>query len=251
MRNPYIDADITGSDRPLALLVHGLAGDANSFRYLRDDLERRGYDTVAIELTGHGRADRRPDYCFPYWTEEVLYAVDQLDRTPTLMVGHSMGGLIAAGAAVIAQPERLLLVDPLFTTMSDARKFIGSTLVRFNADHPGLVSRLFRPTWTERDITYSLNARNHWDPHTLTALQNTTGQRILNRFYASTIPARTWLVRPAHSLLVPDRIVPELHNHGVRVLQQRTGSHFPHVDHPEHFVDIFDDMLPTTTKAIA
>jgi pimeloyl-ACP methyl ester carboxylesterase len=229
MRNPHIDAHyLPGRNRRVAVLIHGIAGSANTFCHTRTHLERRGYDTIAIDLTGHGRADRRPDYHFAYWTEEILSVIDALDDTPDLIVGHSMGGLLAAGVAPIAQPRQLILIDPLFTTMRPLNKFVGERMVRRNA----------------RDAAHpNHNGNGQWDERTLQSLQNEAGQRILNRFYASTIPARTWIIRPPGSRLVPTSVLPTLRAAGVTVIAHPTRTHFPHFVNPDHVHATLDAIL--------
>ncbi|MCR1784915.1 alpha/beta hydrolase [Nocardioides carbamazepini] len=50
---------------------------------------------LALDLSGHGDSDHRPAYTQQLWVGEVRAVVRQVQGVP-LLVGHSMGGLVAA-----------------------------------------------------------------------------------------------------------------------------------------------------------
>jgi pimeloyl-ACP methyl ester carboxylesterase len=72
-------------------------------------LAQAGMRVVAIDLPGHGLSDKSGDptlYTLDAQTECVLAAMQKLDISRAVLVGHSMGGPICARAAVLA-PERV------------------------------------------------------------------------------------------------------------------------------------------------
>lgn len=85
--------------RPV-VLVHGGAAHAGWWDHVAPllALDRR---VVALDLTGHGSSDSRQAYDFETWADEVL-AVARCeadgDELP-VVVGHSMGGVVALTAA--------------------------------------------------------------------------------------------------------------------------------------------------------
>jgi pimeloyl-ACP methyl ester carboxylesterase len=58
------------------------------------------FRVLAIDLSGHGDSDHRPDYSLDQWTDEVL-AVAQAGGVdgPPVVVGHSMGGFVTIATA--------------------------------------------------------------------------------------------------------------------------------------------------------
>jgi pimeloyl-ACP methyl ester carboxylesterase len=89
---------------PRIVLVHGGAANAHWWSRLAPELARE-HHVVALDLSGHGASDHRPEYRFATWAREVLAC------GPGTVVGHSMGGIVSALAAASGQVERLVLVD--------------------------------------------------------------------------------------------------------------------------------------------
>lgn len=98
---------------PGLVLVHGGAAHAHWWSFLAPLLADRRH-AVALDLSGHGDSGRRPAYSLEAWVEEVLAVAQRAAFPgPPVVVGHSMGGLIAIQAARDAG-ERLagvVLVD--------------------------------------------------------------------------------------------------------------------------------------------
>ncbi|MGN8048507.1 alpha/beta fold hydrolase [Curtobacterium sp. 22159] len=92
--------------------LHGLGIDAHSFDATALAL---GEPAVAVDLPGHGRSGWRDDadYAAAVTAPDVLAALDALEVPPGVVVGHSLGAILAARLAALA-PERvtgLVLVD--------------------------------------------------------------------------------------------------------------------------------------------
>jgi pimeloyl-ACP methyl ester carboxylesterase len=87
-----------GRLRPV-VLVHGGAAHAHWWSFLGPLLHDRL--VVAIDLSGHGDSDWRKAYAFPLWAHEVRQvARDVCGSAPPVIVGHSLGGIVAAMAAM-------------------------------------------------------------------------------------------------------------------------------------------------------
>ena len=92
--------------------LHGLGIDAHSFDQTAIAV---GEPAVALDLPGHGRSSWRDDadYGAEATAPQVLAALDALGVRPGVVVGHSLGAILAARLAATA-PERvtgLVLVD--------------------------------------------------------------------------------------------------------------------------------------------
>jgi pimeloyl-ACP methyl ester carboxylesterase len=99
--------------RPGLVLVHGGAAHAHWWSFLAP-LFVPQYHVVALDLSGHGDSGRREAYPRETWAEEVLaVAADAGMAAKPILVGHSMGGLVAITAAAL-HGERLagaIIVD--------------------------------------------------------------------------------------------------------------------------------------------
>ena len=81
------------------VLVHGAFHDASCWSRLKKDLEARGHRVEAIDLPGHG-ADKTPleQVTLDLYADKVTDVV-MADSEPTILVGHSMGGMVVTQAA--------------------------------------------------------------------------------------------------------------------------------------------------------
>lgn len=102
----------TGSGEPVVLL-HGFASDIGSWSGLGDSIATE-YRVVALDQRGHGGSGR-PAAASGYGREmgeDVIRLLDHLGLPRAHLVGHSMGGVIAAYAAV-RYPARIATVSLL------------------------------------------------------------------------------------------------------------------------------------------
>lgn len=103
--------------RPL-LLVHGFTGAKEDFADHLDDLGRLGWHAVAPDLRGHGRSDQPgglDSYSLKTFAGDVLALADELGWDRFVLLGHSMGGMVAQVAALeaggAARLDGLILMD--------------------------------------------------------------------------------------------------------------------------------------------
>ncbi|HKW78705.1 MAG TPA: alpha/beta fold hydrolase [Candidatus Limnocylindria bacterium] len=107
-----------GEGEPV-LLVHGVAAWAENWSLALPALAAAGFRAIAVDLPGFGqsgraRAPRYFDASEAYYVRFLREVMDAVALDRTHLVGHSMGGAIAAVAAA-AMPERfqsLSLVAP-------------------------------------------------------------------------------------------------------------------------------------------
>nr|WP_229013136.1 alpha/beta hydrolase [Paraburkholderia gardini] len=93
-----------GTPRATVALVHGLAEHAGRYTALAHELNAVGIELVAIDLRGHGLASgarvwikRFDDYLDD---ADTLLSVASRPGTPLFLMGHSMGGTVAALHAI-------------------------------------------------------------------------------------------------------------------------------------------------------
>jgi pimeloyl-ACP methyl ester carboxylesterase len=88
------------------LLIHGLGDEADTWRHVIAPLsaDRR---VIALDLPGFGRSDK-PDraYTVPFFQDVVIELLDVLAAPRAILIGHSLGAVIAHHVA-LSHPERV------------------------------------------------------------------------------------------------------------------------------------------------
>lgn len=99
--------------RAVVVLIHGISEHSGRYEHVGRFLADRGFDVVAIDLRGFGESGGRRAYVdsFDDYFDDVE---DQLAEVralgvPVVLLGHSMGGLIALSYALSARPGPDLL----------------------------------------------------------------------------------------------------------------------------------------------
>jgi pimeloyl-ACP methyl ester carboxylesterase len=99
---------------PVILLLHGLGTRASFWLPVVPPLVDQGYQVFALDLPGFGHSDPLASLYAPACVGKIIKEfLDALDLGSVVVVGHSMGGTMAASLA-IAGPARisaLVLVD--------------------------------------------------------------------------------------------------------------------------------------------
>lgn len=103
-------------DAPPVLALHGWLDNAGTFERLAPCLT--GLRIVALDLPGHGHSDHRPPGCryhFTDYVDDVLAAADALGWERFSLLGHSLGGAVAAVVAAVRPQriERLALIEAI------------------------------------------------------------------------------------------------------------------------------------------
>jgi len=84
------------------VLVHGGAAHSRWWDHIAP-LLAAGWRVVALDLSGHGDSGRRDRYSLDTWAREVLAVVaDAGTAASTVVIGHSMGGLVTLRLATLA-----------------------------------------------------------------------------------------------------------------------------------------------------
>lgn len=121
-------------DAPAVVLVHGFGGSTFSWRLTVPALVAAGYRAVALDLPDFGLSDKRWDVDTGHAAQArfVLATMDLLALGRAVVVGHSMGGDVAAHVAMQA-PARvagLVLVDAAIREPGDGGPSLAGALLR-------------------------------------------------------------------------------------------------------------------------
>ncbi|MFP6579580.1 MAG: alpha/beta hydrolase [Myxococcota bacterium] len=136
----------SGSGSRHFLCLHGLVDTIEIWKRLAPALEERGR-LCRIDQRGHGESDAPLG---PYSREDlagdVIAALDAEEVEKTILIGHSMGGIVAMATA-LAYPERVAGLVLIGTTSQCAEKVAGwyerIALAGEKDGNPGLVRAIY------------------------------------------------------------------------------------------------------------
>jgi pimeloyl-ACP methyl ester carboxylesterase len=94
----HIEYHVYGRGEPAVVLVHGWSCDANYWNAQLDALKAK-YTVVTVDLAGHGASEKnRTDWSLANYGEDVAAVVRQIPNHQVVIVGHSMGAVVALEA---------------------------------------------------------------------------------------------------------------------------------------------------------
>lgn len=87
--------------KPGLVLIHGGAAHARWWSHLAPKLTEH-YHVIAPDLSGHGDSGHRERYSHDLWSTEILAVSEAAGfDVPPVVVGHSLGGLVAINTAAL------------------------------------------------------------------------------------------------------------------------------------------------------
>jgi pimeloyl-ACP methyl ester carboxylesterase len=260
---------------PVIVLVHGMAGSSETWRYVMPALAER-FTVVAPDLPGHGESAKpRGDYSLGAFASTLRDLLVGLGHERATFVGQSLGGGVVMQFAYQfpERCERLVLVSSgglgedvnlLLRALSlpGAEYVLPIACTTWMRDtglrttswlrHVGLrPSRHLVEIWNSYGSLADTETRTAF-LQTLRAVVDLGGQRVsaANRLYlAADLPTLiVWGDR--------DRIIPVDHAHtthdaipGSRLEIFDGAGHFPHCEQPGRFVDVLSEFMTSTKPA--
>ena len=128
---------------PTVVLVHGLGSDYDDWLPVARDLAR-DHRVVFVELPGHGLAPMATPFALEQATLALDRAIAEQAHDPVVLVGHSVGGLVAAAEALRA-PERvrgLVLVETALAPQV-SRAEADTLIAEFDRDWEGTLHAVY------------------------------------------------------------------------------------------------------------
>jgi pimeloyl-ACP methyl ester carboxylesterase len=108
---------------PALVLIHGITERHESWRPLIGPLAQH-YDVVAVDLRGHGDSPNGEIYDPLTMATDIHETVTALDLMNPLVIGHSLGGVVATAYAAVARSRAIINVDqPL--KLADFKESLG------------------------------------------------------------------------------------------------------------------------------
>jgi pimeloyl-ACP methyl ester carboxylesterase len=92
--------EMTEGELPPVLLLHGWCCDHTFLAPQANHFAGKGHAVVSLDFRGHGQSDK-PEQAYPIggFTEDVAWICEELKLEKPIVVGHSMGGIVACDLA--------------------------------------------------------------------------------------------------------------------------------------------------------
>jgi acylglycerol lipase len=138
--------DAEGSERAVVVLVHGLGEHVGRYDALATRLVRAGYAVRGYDQRGHGYAPgpRAQVDRFERLIEDLVDFVAQVRAEhpgrPWVLLGHSMGGVVALRTVqtTSTRPDRLVLSSPTLRDGADVPRWVRALVMRLAEPFPAL-----------------------------------------------------------------------------------------------------------------
>lgn len=213
--------------KPVALLIHGLSSSSNAWRYLAPQLVADGYEVFTPDLPGHGSSPRHEDYTVESMAESIKEQIG--DANVDLLIGHSLGGLIATHLSQELKPRKLVLLDPVLHLPSTRlMKFGVRHFFHRNVVRDSRARDWDKPTEAladEHDRICYLN----WDGKTVRALDSRP--KLVKKVFGEANEESVLVVRTKNSYITPARIQKAYANK-IR-FHYLLGGHNIHIEQPD------------------
>ena len=98
--------DEAGQGEAAVLMLHGIGGGHLSFAPQVETLASSGYRAVAWDMPGYGHSAPIEPYTFKGLAESCIVLIESLRCEDVILVGHSMGGMVAQ--EVVARRPQLV-----------------------------------------------------------------------------------------------------------------------------------------------
>jgi pimeloyl-ACP methyl ester carboxylesterase len=180
LRMSYMDVAPTGAaNGHTVVLFHGNNFGGFYFGGPAEALRKEGFRVIIPDQIGYGRSSKPTTipYNFSQWARNTKLLLDSLKIQKAMIVGHSMGGMLAARFATQypATTERLVLYNPIglsdgrfdrpladvddayMSNLNQSYQSVRASLMRYVAHNPAAWNDMFE-TYTRVRYSWTLSA---------------------------------------------------------------------------------------------
>ncbi len=233
----------TGGAKPPIVLLHGLTCSGATWAPIARALER-DFDVVMPDARGHGGSSAPlHGYSYDDHANDVLGLIRVLELDPPIVIGHSMGGMVAAVVASRARLRGVILVDPTFLSPERQREVHASDVAVQHRRVLGLA---------RSDLVAELRARRpRRSPEIIDLLAEARQSTRMAAFDVLTPPNPDYrdvvrAIEVPSLLVIGDSPVVTLEmatELGLRVEQIRDAGHGVPFDQPERLAEVVASFL--------
>ncbi len=222
------------------------------------------YRVVAPDLRGHGDSDHAPSYEMEEYLADLAFLVEQTATSPVYLVGHSLGGVIAASYAA-RHPEAvnaLVLVDIRLRHREHSRRFLEKLRQFPHRPYRSREEALQRFQLLPPSTTAERALLEHVASHAVRELPDgswglkfdraSLGQGLPNDLTGvlRQLSCPVLFVRGARSTVVPAAMLAELHElvPHARIAEIDHAFHHVMLDNPQQFSCVVGEFLASTRR---
>ena len=164
--------DQAGAGDPPLVFVHGL-GCHRGFWTAQLTHFAASHRVLAVDLRGHGDSDApRQRYTIAAFADDLAWMCAELDVARPVVVGHSLGGLVALelGASYPGQLRAAVLIDSVLLPSGERASTVDRLVAELRGDEPdralrGYFSNLFGPYDSPATMAWILAEAARTPPH--------------------------------------------------------------------------------------
>jgi pimeloyl-ACP methyl ester carboxylesterase len=220
-----------------AVLVHGVMSDSRNWRRVGPVLAERGYHVVAVDLRGHGHSPRTAEYSAELMAQDI---VDTVPARPELMMGHSLGGLTVSLAIERLDPQRVIYVDPAFSSPAANwfQRALAPAFLRTLARQSAVRIAKRNPRWDPADVAIEVETFKSFDRAVLPVVVTPSAMRAPE---VMAVPSMVML--SDNSQLVKPALAERLRDEGYEVRIVPGSGHVINRDDHEGFMRALDGWI--------
>jgi len=237
-----LTVDDGGSGGLPVLFVHSYAGNTAHWDAALMHL-RRNRRAVALDMRGHGTSDapRSNDYAINGLADDVAAVADELQLDRFVLVGHSLGGMVAADYAG-RHPERVAGLVLLATPGESPPELAQKTMASLENDYDDTM----QPYWDSMTQGARPSVKRRLDDSMRQVQREATKALVGAMFANDPLPSLAAYTGPKMIIDTPHGDGPSaLYRQAPQIPRQLiTGtSHWPHLDEPEKVNAALDAFL--------
>ncbi|ROR91042.1 alpha/beta fold hydrolase [Nocardioides aurantiacus] len=229
-----------GSGDQVAVLLHGMFGESRQFWEVGPALAERGYRAVAVDLPGHGLSGPCLEGGLHALADAVIASVP---HAPELVLGHSLGALVAAVGREALAPRRAVYVDVGFQRTAPSGGGLDAASLRAAFEDMKRTRTVewlsrTRPWWKPMDWQVEAEAARRFDVGTAVAVNVQTPHWSVG---PPDVSVPSLLIHADPSDHVSDEELQALRMHGLSTRAVRGAGHSVWYGFFEEFMSAFDD----------
>jgi len=137
MKNAPINYRILGKGNPV-LFIHGFLESMTMWDVLQ--LEKMPFQSILVDLPGHGKTNfLKNEPRIAHFSEVLIQLFQEINITPTVVIGHSMGGYVALDLVQkLSNLPHVILLNSNFWADSEKKKSDRNRVIEVVKHNPSL-----------------------------------------------------------------------------------------------------------------
>lgn len=236
------------------ILIHGLGGNMASLYSLKDELKHK-FEVIVYDVRGHGKSTKKNSFNLEDHVEDLKALMTKLNISSAHLIGHDMGGLIAKHFT--DKYESMVATLTLIAcNLIDSVHALNKLMIEHQDEIEGfdksealilLLPYMYKEQekakkWFQNQLIYSRQSAEDSAVATR-ALMNFP---VFNKdvvIKQTDVP--TLIVNGVYDPLMTTETIEKYHYSFTRLLIQtfNESGHAPHIEEPEHFLDVYSDFI--------